>query len=139
MSPKAQIPTNITCGISGWGSFVYQGPTNRHLKVASVTIFDITRCNRVYGNLPDKVICAGAYGGGEDSCQGDSGGGLFCNKTLVGVISFGLECGNDLFPGVYTDIRNFRDWLRNAEISKGLRATAKLSAIFPAVLLKFVR
>lgn len=38
--------------------------------------------------------------------QGDSGGPLYDkdNGALVGVVSFGFECANPNFPGVYAKV-----------------------------------
>ena len=64
---------------------------------------------------PDD-ICAGKpdldgnglTDGGIDSCQGDSGGPLVCDvngaATLVGVVSRGVGCGDEGFPGLYTAV-----------------------------------
>lgn len=47
--------------------------------------------------------------------QGDSGGGMLCmfNKTLaiVGIISYGLECGKSGMPGVYTEVTHHIDFI----------------------------
>ena len=75
-----------------------------------------------------NMICAA--GQGKDSCEGDSGGPLIADATqqaffpevatkepvLVGVVSWGDGCGElkeDLsgFPGVYTRVANYKDWI----------------------------
>lgn len=43
--------------------------------------------------------------------QGDSGGPMVCNGALAGIISWGYRCATAKFPGVYTDIRQYRQWL----------------------------
>lgn len=34
------------------------------------------------------------------------------NFYLAGVISFGIGCADDLFPGVYTKVAEFTQWIR---------------------------
>lgn len=56
-----------------------------------------------------------------DTCQGDSGGPLICDNLdssgrgvakaiLVGLTSFGEECGGQK-PGVYTRVSAYSDWI----------------------------
>ena len=51
-----------------------------------------------------------------DACTGDSGGP--CLKliggswVLVGIVSWGHGCGRDGYPGVYTKVLLFHDWIR---------------------------
>lgn len=49
--------------------------------------------------------------------QGDSGGPLVCvqdnRMTLVGIISWGIGCGQKDVPGIYTKVINYLDWIQN--------------------------
>jgi secreted trypsin-like serine protease len=68
---------------------------------------------------PRLMVAAG--GTGKDTCQGDSGGPLFVARASdgdgkngassaryiqIGITSFGLGCGNEPLPGVYTEVNN---------------------------------
>ena len=64
-------------------------------------------------------MCAGGHNQ-IDSCQGDSGGPLqapaLYNNTpryvQYGIVSFGtLHCGNEGYPGVYTRLSYYLDWV----------------------------
>lgn len=62
------------------------------------------------------MICAGYETGGKDACYGDSGGPMVClsrnqKKVLYGVVSFGVECAQVGFPGVYTRLQVLRNWI----------------------------
>lgn len=71
--------------------------------------------------LPDKwkEMCfslSGTSDGSIDACKGDSGGPLVCkdvnNVTYVwGIVSWGENCGKPEFPGVYTRVASYFDWI----------------------------
>ncbi|CAK6950808.1 granzyme A-like [Scomber scombrus] len=109
-----------TCKVAGWGK------TNNVAKKMSdvlmavnVTVVDRVKCNSPdYYNLNPVItkgmICAGSDGKNQaDTCQGDSGGPLLCNGALVGVTSFGQQCGLIKKPGVYTFLSQKQlDWIK---------------------------
>lgn len=81
-------------------------------------------CSQVYAQQNTRILntqlCAGGKRG-EDSCNGDSGGPLMTLDTsnprnphqyLVGIVSFGpRQCGLEGWPGVYTRVSEYLDWI----------------------------
>lgn len=61
------------------------------------------------------MICAGYANGGKDACQGDSGGPLTDNGTVVGLVSWGVDCALAGYPGVYAHIGDStaRSWIQS--------------------------
>lgn len=61
------------------------------------------------------MICAGYKRGGKDTCFGDSGGPMTCQvngiNKLIGIVSFGEDCGKPRHPGVYSRTTSVRQWI----------------------------
>ena len=56
------------------------------------------------------MICAGKAG--KDSCQGDSGGPMVDSEgKQVGIVSWGYGCADEGYPGVYTRVSHYYDWI----------------------------
>ncbi|CAG9760557.1 unnamed protein product [Ceutorhynchus assimilis] len=70
-------------------------------------------CKNYYGSLiTTRMFCAGYKEGGKDTCLGDSGGPLVANGLLLGITSWGGErCAQSGFPGVFTNVPYFRDYI----------------------------
>lgn len=89
--------------VMGWGAIKRKGPASNVLLQVSVPITNNTGC--IAGvREPAKQICAGYDEGGKDSCQGDSGGPLVIEKQdelfeLVGIVSYGSGCAEEMSPG----------------------------------------
>ncbi|XP_052856588.1 trypsin isoform X2 [Drosophila gunungcola] len=99
-----------TCLIHGWGK-VSGRQKSASLQQAPVPILKRELCQVIY-KLPASQMCAGFLQGGIDACQGDSGGPLICDGHLAGIISWGVGCADPGYPGVYTNVSNFVEWIR---------------------------
>jgi len=58
------------------------------------------------------MICAGYMLGGQDACEGDSGGPLTADGILYGIVSWGYKCSEPFFPGVYTNVADLMWWIK---------------------------
>ena len=59
--------------------------------------------------ITNNMFCAGT--GNTDSCQGDSGGPAVIDNKLVGIVSWGLACASEYYPGIYTKVSNYYKWI----------------------------
>ncbi|KAM9238333.1 transmembrane protease serine 11D-like isoform 1-T1 [Dugong dugon] len=108
-----------TAYVTGWGSLTYTGNTVTDLQQAKVQIISNDVCNSpasYNGAVLPGMLCAGVPEGGVDACQGDSGGPLVQQDPrrlwfLVGIVSWGYQCGLVDKPGVYTRVTAYRDWI----------------------------
>ncbi|GJQ74672.1 hypothetical protein Trydic_g21524 [Trypoxylus dichotomus] len=101
------------CVVSGWGTTSAGGSASIVLRSVEVPIASLTKCTEDYSQqIYAGMMCAGYVEGQKDACQGDSGGPLVCQGVLAGVVSWGYSCASPGFPGVYTDVAQYRSWIR---------------------------
>lgn len=109
----------IAATIYGWGSTVEDGDLTRFLRKVTVPIVSNEVANEpgsYNGDIDDSMIAAGLRKGGKDACQGDSGGPMIAydsqgDKTLVGVVSWGIGCARRLKYGIYAKVSHGLNWI----------------------------
>jgi secreted trypsin-like serine protease len=122
--PLVQGPGDAgTFTVMGWGQIREDSMRQeRRLHFADVPTVPDSTCAAEYKKAGVKLvgaesICAGRTG--VDTCQGDSGGPMIGRDNAgqwvqVGIVSWGLGCARDGYPGVYTQISAFRDVIEKA-------------------------
>ncbi|KAG4068483.1 hypothetical protein HA402_004824 [Bradysia odoriphaga] len=109
------LPVGTNTLISGWGAMSETAGSTRQLQYVQVPIINDNTCQsayRGYNVITANMICAGLNRiGGKDACQGDSGGPMAAHGKLFGIISWGFGCARPNYPGVYTKVSVFRDWI----------------------------
>ena len=149
------VITNDPGYIAGWGAInaSNDAPVQTFSRTLRGTFVDMTEGSACGSLFPEyaryaneTLICAGAVGGGRDSCQGDSGGPLYrvdsANNrvlALTGITSWGISCGVPEFPGIYTNVGAYVDWIQGNLRGNGARITTNTgdagtstAAILPA-------
>ena len=112
------------CLVSGWGKDSFTGNFQHIIKKVDVpyvdhhTCQDLLRRTRLtkWFQLDKSFLCAGGEAG-KDACTGDGGGPLICynqytdSYVQVGITAWGIGCGEQDVPGVYTDVSQFVPWI----------------------------
>ncbi|KAM8708114.1 hypothetical protein ACLKA7_015134 [Drosophila subpalustris] len=109
--------------VMGWGTQTFNGAHSKILMETKLPVWKQSDCEAsMVERIPKTTICAGLPEGGQDSCQGDSGGPLVVQLpnqrwVTIGIVSWGIRCGEPGRPGVYTRVDRYLDWIiSNADI-----------------------
>ncbi|XP_036897953.1 transmembrane protease serine 11A isoform X2 [Sturnira hondurensis] len=125
---SASFRPNSTVYITGFGALYYGGESQNDLREARLKIIsdDVCKQPQVYGSdIKFGMFCAGYLEGIYDACRGDSGGPLVIKDLkdtwyLIGIVSWGDNCGQRNKPGVYTMVAYYRHWIASKQASKSL-------------------
>lgn len=114
------------CIVAGWGALTEIGDGVRYLKQLELPIVPRDSCEQSLRKterlgddfeLHESFICAGGLEN-IDTCKGDGGAPLFCpipgqffRYQQVGIVSWGIGCGNKGLPALYTNVPLFRKWV----------------------------
>ncbi|XP_075987369.1 mast cell protease 3-like [Anticarsia gemmatalis] len=111
---------------SGWGTLGHKKMVADNLQVVYLEEFTEERCSEIYqphrhlkqGYDHEKQMCYGSASQIVDTCEGDSGGPLQTNQfkclyTVVGVTSYGKDCGELGVAGMYTRVSYYVPWIES--------------------------
>ncbi|XP_025416029.1 trypsin-like [Sipha flava] len=106
--------------VVGWGRLGESKKSSNVLQKVDVPIISNEDCKEM-GYSPEKItsnmICAGYKEGQQDACQGDSGGPMHRHiyssnvMEVIGIVSWGKGCARENYPGVYTRVANYLNWI----------------------------
>jgi len=122
--------TGVRCWSAGFGAQEKGGSEEFVLRKVDVPIFpDRQKCEKIMEAAVKEAskgristtrihpgeICAGGEAG-KDTCSGDGGSPLVCQAVsgrwhVVGLVSWGIGCGVEGRPAVYTNVFNYIDFI----------------------------
>jgi len=127
--------TGVRCWTAGFGQQSEDAPEEFVLRKVDIPIYpDRRKCGKILteainekkkaaGKRPSRretvilpgEICAGAEEG-KDACKGDGGSPLVCQAVsgrwhVVGMVSWGIGCGEAERPAVYTNVHEYLDFI----------------------------
>ncbi|XP_050311500.1 trypsin-1 isoform X2 [Anthonomus grandis grandis] len=115
--PANRDPAGKVGTVVGWGRTSEGGSLPNVVQEVQVPILTLSQCRAMKyraAKITTYMLCAGK--GAQDSCQGDSGGPLLVHNgdkyEIVGIVSWGVGCGRPGYPGVYTRVARYLNWLR---------------------------
>ncbi|KAK0097225.1 hypothetical protein PV326_002881 [Microctonus aethiopoides] len=113
--PHQKITPGSIGIVSGFGTEWIFGPASKLLLKARTFITSEKYCKNKYKRrkvIYKSQICAIITNVRTGPCKGDSGGPLTVRGRIVGITSWGNGCGSVYYPGVYTRVSEYLDWIK---------------------------
>lgn len=138
---NSAVPEGTSAMIAGWGADDYDNVEDKPrsfpniLQAAETNVVSNEDCADAYAgsfvDINDTHVCAAAAG--VDICSADSGVPLLVQGTAltggdpgfvqVGITSFSIGCADPDFPGVYTRVSEYSEWIERNMAVETLFAT----------------
>ncbi|KAL3803204.1 hypothetical protein HJC23_003479 [Cyclotella cryptica] len=147
INSRSSVPSvGQSVSVMGWGDVVAADDLmqlSEELRAVEVKAISNSVCEASSGRVNgvwdsyknqifDVMLCASDPN--QDACQGDSGGPLVIKgsssngsgDTIVGLVSWGIGCASDIFPGVYSRVSEGYDWIKEEVCSGSVDPPASL-------------
>ncbi|XP_037045239.1 trypsin 3A1-like [Bradysia coprophila] len=110
----ADVAHETPSKLLGWGLDQTGGVIQTTLQEVDLIVFSDEDCRDRHNSvIHPSHICGGVPEGGRGQCSGDSGGPLLVNGVEVGIVSWSVKpCTIAPYPGVYTQVSYYREWIR---------------------------
>ncbi|GJQ84297.1 hypothetical protein Trydic_g5236 [Trypoxylus dichotomus] len=96
--------------VSGWGRVNATSTLATHLQEITMTTITLSECRSLYSSV--KVRSRHFCTLGQVACAGDVGSPFVINGVIIGLVSWGNDCGTSTLPVVLTNVAYFRDYIR---------------------------
>jgi secreted trypsin-like serine protease len=113
------IADNVVCNAVAWNNL------NNIQQQINAAMINRDVCNALplnFGRIAESQMCAGQLGAGAGVCVGNRGGALYCNGRATGILIGGFGCGAANNPGIYTQIRFYRQWINEQLLRQDIPA-----------------
>lgn len=126
LPPASMNFDTARCFATGWGKDHFEnGQYQNILKKIELPVVPNAKCQEnlrktrlgKYFELHSSFMCAGGEPG-KDTCKGDGGSPLVCPMPnapgryfQVGIVAWGIGCGENNVPGVYASVTQLRPWI----------------------------
>lgn len=111
---KSKVNPGVSVTASGWGQSNAQKSIGDHLQFVTKETIGFRECRSLLpahdkAFLFKEIMCTNAEEN-RGACPGDSGGPLVLNNELVGIVSWGYDCGLKI-PNMYTKVGAYLKWI----------------------------
>ncbi|XP_049776130.1 mite allergen Der f 3-like [Schistocerca cancellata] len=111
-----ETPDGSSVTVIGWGSTSFGGSSPAELQKVDIVVWNQELCSSLFWDgfeypVYPTMICAAGVEQQAGSCNGDSGGPLFHEGVLVGIVSWSYNCGEPPYPDVFTRVSSYVDWI----------------------------